>query len=156
MSAITVFLSVCSCVLFFLHHLFYAPLPRIQLLLLPLLELLLQVLQRQLLLVLEDPSPPARLSARRIVHMGGQVLGQVVGARETLAARLAVVRPLAGVDAQVARQIGFAAERAAAEQTDERPLAGVLAHVQLQVLLRADALAAERAGEATAERRTGR
>lgn len=97
---------------------------------------------------LEEPSPPALLSARRIVHVRGQVLGQVVGTRETLAARLAMVRPFAGVDAQVTRQIGFAAESAAAEQADERPFAGVLAHVQLQVLLGADALAAERTGEA--------
>uniref|UniRef100_A0A182THF6 Uncharacterized protein n=1 Tax=Anopheles melas TaxID=34690 RepID=A0A182THF6_9DIPT len=75
------------------------------------------------------------------------MLGEVVGPGEALAARLAVVRPLAGVDAQVARQVGLAAERAPTEQTDERPLAGVLAHVQLQVFLRPDALAAERAGE---------
>ena len=93
--------------------------------------------------------PPALLSRarRQLVDVRGQMLGEVVGPGEALAARLAVVRPLAGVDAQVARQVGLAAERAPTEQADERPLAGVLADVQLQVFLRPDALAAERAGE---------
>lgn len=86
-------------------------------------------------------------ASARVVHVRGEVLGQVVGAREALAARLAVVGPLARVDAQVARQVALAAERAPAEQAHERPLARVLAHVQLQVLLRTHALPAEWARE---------
>lgn len=104
-----------------------------------------------LICVLVDGRQSKR-SAWRIVHMRRQMLGQIVGARETLAARLAMVRPLAGMNAQVARQIRFAAERTAAEQAHERPFAGVLAHVQLQVLLGADAFAAERARETAAGR----
>lgn len=105
---------------------------------------------------MEDPSPPALISARRrIVHVRRQMLGQVVGAREALAARLAVVRPLAGVDAQMARQVGLTAERAATEQAHERPFAGVLAHVQLQILLGPNAFAAERARKAAATRAGG-
>jgi len=82
-----------------------------------------------------------------VVYVRGQVLGQVIGPGEALAAHLAVVRPLAGVDAQVPGQVAFAAERAAAEQARERPFAGVLADVQLQILLGPDALAAERTRE---------
>lgn len=81
--------------------------------------------------------------------MRGQVLGEVVGAREALAAHITVVRPLAGVDAQMARQVALAAERAPAKQAHERPLARVLPHVQLQVLLRPHALPAERTREPT-------
>jgi len=66
-----------------------------------------------------------------VVYVRGQVFGQVVGPGETLATHLAVVRPLAGVDAQVPGQIALAAERAAAEQARERPFTRVLAHVQL-------------------------
>jgi len=65
-----------------------------------------------------------------VVYVRGQVFGQVVGPGETLAAHLAVVRPLSGVDAQVSSQIALAAERAAAEQARERPFDRVLAHVQ--------------------------
>lgn len=82
-----------------------------------------------------------------VVYVRSEVLGEVVGAREALAARLAVVGPLARVDAQVACQVALAAKRAPAEQTHERTLARVLAHVQLQVLLRPHALPAERASE---------
>jgi len=78
-----------------------------------------------------------------------EMLGEIVGPGEAFAAHLAVIRPLAGVDAQVPRQIALAAESATAEQTDERPFAGVLAHVQFQVFLGPHALAAERAGEAS-------
>jgi hypothetical protein len=108
-------------------------------------------------LAIRRPSPRARrrrprrpllaASARR-VDVRGQVLGEVVGAGEALAAHVAVVRPLAGVDAEVARQVALAPEGPAAEEADERPLPRVLPHVQLQVLLGADALAAEGAGEA--------
>lgn len=65
---------------------------------------------------MEDAPPPGLISAwRRVVDVGGQVLGQVVGASEALAARLAVVGTLAGVDAKVARQIGFTAKGTAAK-----------------------------------------
>lgn len=77
------------------------------------------------------------------------MLGQVVRPGEAFAAHLAVVGPLAGMDAKVPGEVALAAERAAAKQADERPFAGVLTHVELQVLLRSDALTAERASEAT-------
>lgn len=86
--------------------------------------------------------------ALALVDVRGEMLGEIVGPGEALAAHLTVVRPLAGVDAQVPRQVALAAEGATAEQADERPFAGVLAHVQLQVLLGSHALAAERAGKA--------
>lgn len=82
------------------------------------------------------------------MNVRGQVLGEIVGPGEALAARLAVVRPLSGVDAQMAGQIRFAAEGASAEQADKRTFSCMLAHVQLQVLLGADALATEGACEA--------
>jgi len=66
-----------------------------------------------------------------VVYVRGQMFGQVVGSGETLAAHLAVVRPLAGVDAQVPGQIALAAESTAAEQARERSFTRVLAHVQL-------------------------
>lgn len=59
----------------------------------------------------------------------GEMLGEIVGPGEALAAHLAVIRPFAGVDAQVPREIALAAEGTAAEEADERPFAGVLAHV---------------------------
>lgn len=64
-------------------------------------------------------SPLNRISATamsaRVVHVSREVFGEVVGAREALAAGLAVVGPLARVDAQVARQVALAAERAPTE-----------------------------------------
>jgi len=66
-----------------------------------------------------------------VVYVRGQVFRQVVGPGETLATHLAVVRPLASVDAQMPGKIAFAAERAAAEQARERPFTRMLAHVQL-------------------------
>lgn len=82
-----------------------------------------------------------------VVYVCGEVLGEVVGAREALAARLAVVGPLARVDAQVPRQVALTAERAPAEQAHERTLARVLPHVQLQVLFRPHAFSTEWASE---------
>lgn len=40
-------------------------------------------------------------ASARVVHVCREVLGEIVGAGEALAARLAVVRSLSGVDAQV-------------------------------------------------------
>ena len=77
------------------------------------------------------------------------MLGQVVRPGEAFAAHLAVVGPLAGVDAKVPGEVALAAERSAAEQTDERTFAGVFTHVELEVLLGSDALTAEWASEAT-------
>ena len=93
---------------------------------------------------------PAREAGRAsaLVYVGGEVLREVVRPGEALTAHLAVVGPLAGVDAQVAREVALAAEGPPAEEADERPLARVLAHVELEVLLGAHALAAEGAGEA--------
>lgn len=79
--------------------------------------------------------------------MGREVFREIVGSGETFAARLAVVWPLARVDAQVASQVTLASKRSATEQTHERTFAGMFSHVQLQVLLRADAFAAEWACE---------
>lgn len=87
--------------------------------------------------------------ALALVDVRGEMLGEVVSPGEAFAAHLAMVRPLASVDAQMPRQVALAAEGATAEQADERPFASVLAHVQLQVLLGPDALAAERTGEAS-------
>lgn len=39
--------------------------------------------------------------ALALVDVRGEVLGQIVGPGETLAAHLAVIRPLAGMDAQM-------------------------------------------------------
>lgn len=81
--------------------------------------------------------------------MRGEMLGEIISPGEAFAAHLAVIRPLAGVDAQVPRQVALASEGATAEQADERPFASMLAHVQLQILLGPHALAAERAGKAS-------
>lgn len=83
------------------------------------------------------------------MYVGGQVLGQVVGPGEALAAHLAVVGPLPGVDSQVPGEVALAAEGTTAEQANEGSLTGVLAHVELQVFLGADALAAEGTREAS-------
>lgn len=82
------------------------------------------------------------------MNVRGEMLGEIVSPGEALAAHLAMVRPLAGVDAQMPRQVTLAAEGTTAEQADERPFAGVLAYVQFQVFLGPHALAAERTGEA--------
>lgn len=87
------------------------------------------------------------LCSARVVDVRREMFGEVVGAREAFAARLAVVGALARVYAQVARQVALAPERAPAEQTHKRSLTCVLPYVQLQVLLGPHALAAERASE---------
>lgn len=69
------------------------------------------------------------------MDVGGEVLREVVRPGEALAARLAVVRPLPGVDPQVAGQVRLAPEGPSAEQTDEGPFPGMLPDVQLEVLL---------------------
>lgn len=64
------------------------------------------------------------------MDVGGEVFGEVIGAREALSAGLAVVGPLARMDAQVARQVALASEGAPAEQAHEGSLPCVLPHVQ--------------------------
>lgn len=81
--------------------------------------------------------------------MRRQMFGEVVGAGETFTTHVAMVRPLARMDAQMARQVALPAEGAPAEEAHEGTLAGVLPHVELQVLLGTDAFATERTGEAT-------
>lgn len=83
----------------------------------------------------------------RIVDVRREMFREVVGPGKALAARLAVVGPLARVNAQVPRQVALTSERAAAEQTHKRTLTCMLPHVQLQILLGAYALAAERTRE---------
>lgn len=53
--------------------------------------------------------------ALALVDVRGEMLGEIVSPGEALAAHLAVVRPLASVDAQVPRQIALAAKGATAE-----------------------------------------
>lgn len=82
------------------------------------------------------------------VYVRGQVLGQIIRPGEAFAAHVAMVGPLAGMDAKMPSEIAFATESSPTEQTNKWTLPSVLPHVKFQVFLGSHALSTKRTGEA--------